>query len=140
MMGPVCSIPDCTAAAVLQWQRAGTEQETASYAAGIGARLAAISDHRRTSLLLEIADLADRQERLTSSGKVSRSVLAAAEAQLAARQADLDGLPEPVTPAVEPVTVTVHGCEQHAVDLESAARLHDAGCMTAGPCGCSLPN
>ena len=136
--GRTCSVPDCDGEPVLQWLRAGTPEEAAANVARLHAVQAQLVDYRRTSLTLEVADLADRQERLAE--KVDVVTLKAGQAQLEQRQADLDAIEDPVRPVVEPVTVAVFGCEAHAVDLESAALLHEVGCLDSGPCGCTLPD
>jgi hypothetical protein len=42
-------------------------------------------------------------------------------------------LPPPETSA----RIAVFGCEQHALDLESAASLHSAACTWPAPCACA---
>jgi len=44
-----------------------------------------------------------------------------------------------ITLASEETTarIAVFGCDQHALDLESAARLHNADCPWPAPCTCA---
>lgn len=137
-----CWAEGCETPPVRQWQRAASDAEYAEHAADLTTRAQAIDQARRDRLALEAASLRSATDGLPSdmTGDRLRALVGRQVARLDAEVAALDATPTPdVTPDV--VLVAVFGCDEHAVDEDSAARTHEAGCCTTTEgCRCAGVN
>ena len=128
----------CDQPATRQWQRAATDTETAAHLDGLRAGFARVNDQRRLSLRIQIAELKAARENPPKhlDEPDRRAFLARADAQITATQGEHDAVADTLHLDHHlPVTVAVFGCDEHALDEERAALLHDAHCDPAD-CRC----
>lgn len=131
---PDCSHPHCDNPATAQWQRIAGDGETAAPLSVIAERVALEDELRRSRQRLAIREL----ETIRLDPDFNPDLLAGLDNQIRNEQAALEAMvPTVVGPQPErPTLIAVHGCDEHAIDADAAARLHEAGCMSGGFCGC----
>lgn len=130
-----CSRAGCTAPAVLQWLRQGTDAEAAAYSVRTLGMQQTIADNQRVTAMLNVAQLEQAVATLEARTEgVTPGMVQLVRAQLADARDAFAAIADPVPHPVEPVLVAVFGCEAHAVDPESATRIHDADCSV---CACT---
>lgn len=129
-----CSHPGCQQAAVIQWSRLASADENGGIEQ-VSAKRVALDDElnraRQRAHLRELTAFADDPE-------FDPKRLPALKAQIAREQAVLDAMTDTVVPAQSGRNVVaVFACDTHRVDDDTASQVHEAHCLTAGPCGCA---
>lgn len=138
-----CGAPDCHQPPVQQWQRAGTPDEATQHHATLHAGRMQLVNHQRTQATLHLVELRARHQRITDAAAAgdpdARRILHASAAQVTAAESVAAGIPDPTPAPLEPVTVAVFACQDHAIDDDRAARgLHESSCLTDGTCTCTI--
>lgn len=137
-MGPVCSTPGCGAAAVLQWQRAGTDEELAAAIAGAQDRQDELWKTTRRHLMMDLLQRRDSADavaaRAAAGDPQAAEMLPVVQQAVVDAEAALDGQPAAAVVTVDSVAVAVLGCATHAVSPDEATRLHDPDCTDGSKC------
>lgn len=136
--GPLCSTPGCGAAAVLQWQRAGTADELAAATSGAQERQDALWNTTRRHLMMDLLQRRDTADavaaRAAAGDPQAAEMLPVVQQAVVDAEAALEGQPPATVVAVDSVTMAVLGCETHSVSEDEATRLHDPGCTDGSKC------
>ncbi len=132
--GPRCSLPGCDAKPALQWTRQATEAERAAVAKSTSEQRILDTElrrHRQRGVINELRSLLE-------DPALSRDRLSIIQDQLAREQATLDAIADPPPLPDTGVVVAVFGCDTHKPDDDRSTHLHEAHCLTAGPCQCTI--
>ena len=137
----VCTAPACKRQATLQWQRAATDDEAAAAqraAQHQQARMASRALHQARLYLVEKRDQVERVEARAAKGdRDAAEILPTLRKSLAAAQVAVDNPPATPTVPLDHVLITVFGCDDHAILLDSATELHEPHCLTDNTCTCA---
>jgi hypothetical protein len=138
-----CGHAECQTPAVVQWARRATAEEAGGVEQVSDARRAADVERARDLKRSVVHELKRRISLIPHGDPHGPGMRARLEAQIEDVTAELDAIADPAPraalEAVEPTTVAVFGCEQHALDVDAAAVLHDADCAApAAKCRCAL--
>lgn len=132
-MAHQCSHPRCTADAVAQWARIGTPDEAAGRVVQTQERAHLNDELRRFRQRAVIREL----EAVREDPEFDPNLIRVLEAQIQREQDVLSAITDTVPYAdPNPTTVAVFACSDHVITRAEAARLHEAECMSAGPCAC----
>lgn len=127
-----CSLAPCDADAVVSWQRhAGPDEANP-----------VVDTEERQRLMFEQRRHTQRQiirefEAMRDDPEFDPSQLRNVERQITAETALLEAMVyEPMPPRTRPTLIAVYACADHSINRDEAARIHEAGCLSAGPCAC----
>lgn len=129
----ICSLPSCTAEAVLQWQRLASAAENT----GVDQSTVTQEHLDLDADLRRAAHKRIMRELEAARPDVHPDRHAALDAQIAREQAAHDAVVATILPerTAEPNLIAVFACAQHAVE-DTATHLHEAHCLTTERCAC----
>lgn len=137
----VCTAPACKRQAVLQWQRAASDEETAAAVRAAQhqqARMASRALHQARLYLVEKRDQLERVEARAANGdRDAAEILPVLRKSLAEAQDAVDNPPPAPAVPLDAVLITVFGCPDHAIDPDAATELHEPHCLTDQTCTCA---
>lgn len=129
---PACLAPACTAVATASWNRLPTADEGGGRFTQLAERVALDDELGRARQRLVIRELETHAE----DPQFRKDLLPALRTQIKREQHILSAMVDTVIEVHERQTlIAVFACDEHAVDLESRARLHEHTCVP-GTCGC----